>query len=191
VTWNLALPPQEWLAAQQQQKQGEGYDVLMEQYQTCDVLVFDDLGAEKLMDRVEEQLYLLVDYPYRQRLPLFVSSNHCKEALAQRLDRWGAGPAAGACTMLEVTGPNLRDRAVKRVGRWRLVTRRIATWSGISRCLRSLAPPRGYAHWNWSEGYTPTGQEEALLSFQQTYKQAKALDKRPPLLAILLMVHTC
>ena len=34
----------------------------MEQYQTCDVLVFDDSGAEKLTDWVEEQFYLLVDY---------------------------------------------------------------------------------------------------------------------------------
>ncbi|HEU5367056.1 MAG TPA: ATP-binding protein, partial [Ktedonobacterales bacterium] len=32
------------------QQQGEGYDALMERYQTCDVLVFDDLGAEKLTD---------------------------------------------------------------------------------------------------------------------------------------------
>lgn len=37
----------------------------------------------------------------------------------------------------------------------------------------------------------PTGQEEASRSFQQAYKQAKALDKQPPLLAILLMVRTC
>ncbi len=38
-----------------QQKQGESYHALMERYQTCDVLVFDDLGAEKLTDWVEEQ----------------------------------------------------------------------------------------------------------------------------------------
>lgn len=33
-----------------QQKQGEGYHALIERYQTCDVLVSDDLGAEKLTD---------------------------------------------------------------------------------------------------------------------------------------------
>jgi hypothetical protein len=40
------------------QKQGEGYHALMERYQTCDVLVFDDVGAEKLTDWVKEQFYL-------------------------------------------------------------------------------------------------------------------------------------
>ena len=43
----------------------------MERYQTCDVLVFDDLGAEKLTDWVEEQFYLLVDYRYRSACPFW------------------------------------------------------------------------------------------------------------------------
>ena len=64
-----------------QQKQGESYHALMERYQTCDVLVFDDLGAEKLTDWVDEPFYLLVDYRYRQRLPVLASSAR-KEALA-------------------------------------------------------------------------------------------------------------
>src|SRR5690349_1994903 len=57
-----------------QQKQGESYHELMERYQMCDVLVFNDVGAEKLTDWLEEQLYLLVDYRYWQRLPVLASS---------------------------------------------------------------------------------------------------------------------
>ena len=69
------------------QKQGESYHALMERYQMCDVLVFDDLGAEKLTDWVEEQFYLLVDYRYRQRL--------ARAGLVE-LPQGGAGAAAGS-----------------------------------------------------------------------------------------------
>ncbi len=96
------------------QLQGEGYNQLMEQYQKCDVLVFDDLGAEKLTDWVEEQFYLLLDYRYRHRLPVFASSNYRKEALAQRLDRRVMDRLREMCVLLEVSGPNLRDRTVQR-----------------------------------------------------------------------------
>ena len=96
------------------QVQGEGYDQLMEQYQKCDVLVFDDLGAEKLTDWVEEQFYLLLDYRYRRRLPVLASSNHRKEVLAQRLDRRVMDRLRETSMMIEVVGPNHRDRAVQR-----------------------------------------------------------------------------
>lgn len=86
----------------------------MERYQTCDVLVFDDLGAEKLTDWVEEQFYVLVDHRYRQRLPVLASSNCRKEALAQRLDRRVMDRLRETCTLLEVVGQNQRDRGVQR-----------------------------------------------------------------------------
>ena len=79
------------------------------------VLVFDDLGAEKLTDWVEEQFYLLVGYRYRQRLPILASSNCRKEALAQRLDRRVLDRLRETCTMIGVTGPNQRYKAVQRV----------------------------------------------------------------------------
>ena len=85
------------------QTQGEGYDQLMEKYQTCDVLVFDDLGAEKLTDCVEEQFYMLIDDRYRQWLPVLASSNCRKEALGQRLDRRVLDRLRETCTMSEVS----------------------------------------------------------------------------------------
>ena len=63
---------------------------------------------------MEEQFYLLVDYRYRQRLPVLASSNCRKEALAQRLDRRVMDRLRETCTMIEVVGPNQRDRAVQR-----------------------------------------------------------------------------
>ncbi|HLV99092.1 MAG TPA: hypothetical protein VKT82_10495 [Ktedonobacterales bacterium] len=57
---------------------------------------------------------MLVDHRYRQRLLVLASFNCRKEALAQRLDRRVMDRLRETCTMIEVTGPNLRDRAVKR-----------------------------------------------------------------------------
>ena len=71
------------------------------------------LLTEKLTDWVEEQFYLLVDYRYRQRLPVLASSNCRKEALAQRLDRRVMDRLRETCMMVEVVGPNQRDQAVQ------------------------------------------------------------------------------
>jgi DNA replication protein DnaC len=98
----------------QRQALGESYSRMMDQYRTCGVLVFDDLGAERLSEWVAEQVYMLVDHRYRQRLPIFASSNFSKEELAQRLDRRVLDRLRETCTMIEVVGPNWRDQAVQR-----------------------------------------------------------------------------
>ncbi len=77
------------------------------------MLVFDDLGAEKLTGWVEEQFYLLVDYRYRQRQPVLESSNCRNETLAQRLDRRVMDQLRETCTLMEVVRPNQRDRGVQ------------------------------------------------------------------------------
>jgi DNA replication protein DnaC len=98
----------------QRQALGESYSRMMDQYRTCGVLVFDDLGAEKMTEWVAEQFYMLIDHRYRQRLPIFASSNFSKEELAQRLDRRVLDRLRETCTMIEVVGPNWRDQAVQR-----------------------------------------------------------------------------
>jgi hypothetical protein len=64
---------------------------------------------------VEERFYLLIDYRYRQQLPVLASSNCRKEVLAQRVDRRVMDRLRETCTLLEVGGPNQRDRAVLRL----------------------------------------------------------------------------
>jgi DNA replication protein DnaC len=90
------------------QKQGESYHTLMERYQTCDVLVFDDLGAEKLTDWVEEQFYLLADDRYRQRLPVSASSNCRKEVLAQG----GSNTKMSRCTSVRLITCCMRAKLI-------------------------------------------------------------------------------
>jgi DNA replication protein DnaC len=96
----------------QRQALGESYSRMLDQYRTCGVLVFDDLGAERMTEWVSEQFYMLVNHRYRQRLPIFASSNWSREELAQRLDRRVLDRLRETCTMIEVVGPNWRDQAV-------------------------------------------------------------------------------
>jgi DNA replication protein DnaC len=98
----------------QRQALGEGTAQMLDHYRTCGVLVLDDLGAEKLSDWAAEQLYLLVDQRYRQRLPIWASSNWSGEELAGRLDRRVLDRLRETCTLIDVIGPNWRDHAARR-----------------------------------------------------------------------------
>jgi DNA replication protein DnaC len=93
---------------------GEGTSQMLDHYRTCGLLVLDDLGAEKLSDWTAEQLYLLVDYRYRQRLPIWASPNWSGEELAGRLDRRVLDRLRETCALIEVIGPNWRDHAARR-----------------------------------------------------------------------------
>ncbi|SFC52830.1 ATP-binding protein [Bacillus sp. UNCCL81] len=41
----------------------------------CDLLVLDDIGAEKLTDWVQEVMFNIIDGRYRKKLPIFYTSN--------------------------------------------------------------------------------------------------------------------
>ena len=47
----------------------------MEQARTCEVLLLDDLAAEKETDWSRERFYALLDYRYRHELPTVIASN--------------------------------------------------------------------------------------------------------------------
>lgn len=51
----------------------------------CDLLILDDIGAEKVTDWSVEQLYMIVNRRYNMRLPLIATSNLHEEALQKRL----------------------------------------------------------------------------------------------------------
>lgn len=53
----------------------------------CDLLIIDDLGAEKLTDWVEDILYRIIDGRYRMKKPVMATSNLDPELLAGKLGR--------------------------------------------------------------------------------------------------------
>ncbi|GEM_PF-1196780 len=97
----------------ERQQAKESYATLMDTYRTCGLLVFDDLGAEKLTDWVQEQFYLLFDYRYRQNLPIWATSNYFFNELGERLDERVHDRIRQSFDLLVVQGPNQRDEAIK------------------------------------------------------------------------------
>lgn len=73
------------------------------------LLVLDDLGANKATEYVEERLFRIVDYRYRQLLPTVVTTNVPLEKLDQRIAS-RLSDAAVSLTV-EVNGPDMRPTA--------------------------------------------------------------------------------
>ncbi|MEE6450505.1 ATP-binding protein [Gottfriedia acidiceleris] len=48
---------------------------IMKSLLECDLLVLDDIGAEKLTDWVQEVMFNIIDGRYRKKLPIFYTSN--------------------------------------------------------------------------------------------------------------------
>lgn len=63
---------------------GEGED-LLESVRRARCLILDDIGAERLTDWIQERLYLIIDYRYRQGLPTLFTSNLTLKELTDRL----------------------------------------------------------------------------------------------------------
>lgn len=51
----------------------------------CDLLVIDDLGAEKTSDWVEETIFKIIDNRYRKKKPIFITSNIEPRMLSQKI----------------------------------------------------------------------------------------------------------
>jgi DNA replication protein DnaC len=63
----------------------ESEQEIMKALTTCDLLVLDDIGAEKLTDWVQDVIYRVIDGRYRKKLPTFYTSNLKPGELAEQL----------------------------------------------------------------------------------------------------------
>lgn len=71
------------------------------------LLIIDDLGAEKPSEWVAETLYRIINHRYEHELPVVITSNLSLDQLAQRLGDRTASRLAELCEVIELTG---RDR---------------------------------------------------------------------------------
>jgi len=67
------------------QQKGESEREIMDALLDCDLLVLDDVGAEKVSDWVQDILFRVIDGRYRQRRPIFYTSNLRPSELRDRL----------------------------------------------------------------------------------------------------------
>ncbi len=58
------------------------HDDLLDRIRTADVLVLDDMGAERSTPFAEDKLFQIVGYRYEERLPTIVTTSHQIEAIA-------------------------------------------------------------------------------------------------------------
>src|SRR5262249_51929228 len=96
---------------------------LLDDLDGAPVLVLDDLGAERATDWAVERLFGLLNRRHDWRRPTVLTSNLGPKPLAEHLGEriaWRVvemcrrGGEAGARFLVELRGPNLRDRAAAR-----------------------------------------------------------------------------
>ena len=90
-----------------------GHDVMIARLQDVDLLVLDDLGAQRGTDWERETLYILVNHRYSKRLPMVVTMNHPRsdldERIASRLAE-GSESVRGWTTWLKIPCGDYRPR---------------------------------------------------------------------------------
>lgn len=83
---------------------------IIERCMRCDLLILDDLGREKASDFMMQEFDRIIDYRYRQMLPIAVATNL---TWAQIVDMYSAHTAsrwAHSCEVIDISGEDYRLR---------------------------------------------------------------------------------
>ncbi len=84
--------------------------------QDADLVVLDDLGAEKMTEWAESMLYYIVDQRYRWRKPLIVTTNCDLEELEERIGTRTFDRLLEMCVLVENRATSYRkEQAFKRI----------------------------------------------------------------------------
>lgn len=78
--------------------------------ETVQLLVLDDLGAERVTDWVREKLFTVLNARHDAQLPTIYTSNLGPSELAEHIGQRTAERLKEDCQWVEMTGPNLRER---------------------------------------------------------------------------------
>jgi DNA replication protein DnaC len=95
---------------------GRDLDEWMDAVKNADLLVLDDLGAEKPNPWVRERLFVVVNHRYREALPTLFTSNIGPRDLASQLGERTASRIIAMCEWISLEGEDYRE-TVARGGR--------------------------------------------------------------------------
>lgn len=73
-------------------------------------LVLDDLGAERMSDWTQEELYLLINSRYEAELPTVVTTNCTPEQLAEQIGERTTDRLREMCRLVILGGPSFRKQ---------------------------------------------------------------------------------
>lgn len=74
------------------------------------VVIFDDIGAERITEYVAEMFYLIINRRYNQMLPVIFTSNFTLGQLSQRIGDRTASRIAEMCNIFKLDGDDRRVR---------------------------------------------------------------------------------
>ena len=81
---------------------------------TCDLLILDDLGHEKTSDFILQEFRRIIDWRYREMLPIAIATNLTKSDLLDRYEEHTYSRWLGSCRIVEIGGSDYRrDRGPK------------------------------------------------------------------------------
>lgn len=96
-------------------RSGDGPEEILERLGMFDVLLLDDLGAEKPSEFSRETLGLIVDRAYREESCIIITSNFDFQGLAARIDARSADRLNELCQAVKFSRPSYRQkRALER-----------------------------------------------------------------------------
>ena len=81
---------------------------LSQRCRLCDLLVLDDLGREKLTDFILQEFQRIVDWRYREELPVAIATNRKPEEIITRYGENTYSRWQQSCEIVEITGPDHR-----------------------------------------------------------------------------------
>jgi DNA replication protein DnaC len=79
------------------------------------ILFLDDLGAEKYSEFREEVLYKIIDYRYRNKLPVYITSNLSTSELAEKYSVRLVSRILEMCLIVELEGEDRRLQGKKSI----------------------------------------------------------------------------
>lgn len=82
-------------------------------FKNCDLLMIDDLGAEKITDWVLDIFFEIIDYRYSELKPIIIASNLTDLEIKQKLDERIMSRIYEMCKGLKLTGKDYRLEKLK------------------------------------------------------------------------------
>lgn len=85
----------------------------MKMIEQADLLILDDLGAERVTDWVREQLYLVINERYSQMKPTIITTNDSLEELEENVSQRTVSRIMDMCDGILLTGEDFRKKRLR------------------------------------------------------------------------------
>lgn len=89
-------------------QEGKTIDSILDEISGIEVLILDDIGAEKLTDFVRQTFYYIINEREQWLRKTIITSNYSLDELDERIDSRISSRIAGTCEIVELSGQDRR-----------------------------------------------------------------------------------